>query len=93
MANDNKPTSHTLQNLEIEYPCIWQYKVIGEDTTILKEVIVAACAPLQPKIHYSQSSSRGRYHSFNVEVEVSCEEIRLQIFATLRDSQAVKMIL
>jgi len=87
------PKGPTLPELEIEYPCQWQYKVIGEDITILKEVIIAACAPLQPKIRYSQSSSKGKYHSFNVEVEVTSEEIRLQIFAVLRDSNAVKMIL
>lgn len=93
MATKPKHPTPTLSELEIEYPCIWQYKVIGEDVTILKEVILAACAPRQPKISYSHSSSKGKYHSFNVEVEVTSEEARLQIFVTLRDSQAVKMIL
>jgi putative lipoic acid-binding regulatory protein len=78
---------------EIEYPCTWVYKVIGEDCSLLKDVIVAACSPLPVKITHSHASSKGKYHSLNAELEVSSEEVRLQVYETLKCSPAVKIIL
>ncbi len=78
---------------EIEYPCTWVYTVIGEDCSLLKETIVSACAPLPVKISHSHSSSKGKYHSLHAELEVPSEEIRLQIYATLKGSLSVKIIL
>lgn len=78
---------------EIEYPCTWVYKVIGEDCSLLKDVIVSACSPLSVKISHSHASSKGKYHSLNAEVEVPSEEVRLKLYKTLTSSPAVKIIL
>jgi putative lipoic acid-binding regulatory protein len=78
---------------DIEYPCTWVYKVIGEDCSLLKDVIVAACSPLPVKISHSHESSKGKYHSLNAELEVDSEEVRLKIYEILKCSPAVKIIL
>ena len=78
---------------DIEYPCTWVYKVIGEDCSLLKDVIVSACSPLPVKISHSHASSKGKYHSLNAEVEVPSEEVRLEVYKTLTSSPAVKIIL
>ena len=78
---------------DIEYPCTWVYKVIGEDCSLLKDVIVSACSPLSVKISHSHASSKGKYHSLNAEVEVPSEEVRLKVYNTLTSSPAVKIIL
>lgn len=78
---------------DIDYPCTWVYKVIGEDCSLLKDEIVAACFPLPVKISHSHASSKGKYHSLNAELEVSSEEIRLKVYETLKCSPAVKIIL
>lgn len=78
---------------EIEYPCHWVYKVIGEDCTLLKDAIEKACAPLAVIISLSQSSSKGKYHCLNSEVEVPDEQTRLNIYESLKASPAVKIIL
>ena len=78
---------------DIEYPCTWVYKVIGEDCSLLKDVIVAACFPLPVTISHSHASSKGKYHSLNAEVEVPSEEVRLKVYNTLTSSPAVKIIL
>ncbi len=78
---------------EIEYPCTWVYKVIGQDCTILKEIIVSTCAPQDVEITHSNSSSGGKYHSLNAELTVNDEATRLGIYDTLKNSSGVKFVL
>ena len=78
---------------EIEYPCTWIYKVIGEDTKLMRELIITACAPATVEISHSNSSSGGRYHSLNAVLEVENEEMRLQIYELLKSHPAVKFVL
>lgn len=78
---------------EIEYPCTWVYKVIGEDCTLLKDVIVTTCSPSEVTISHSQSSSKGKYHSLNAKLTVTSEEVRLSIYETLKTHPAVKIVL
>jgi uncharacterized protein len=77
----------------IDYPCTWVYKVIGEDCSLLKDTIIAACSPLPVKISYSNTSSKGKYHSLNAELEVPTEAVRLRVYETLKSSPAVKIVL
>jgi putative lipoic acid-binding regulatory protein len=78
---------------EIDYPCSWVYKVIGEDTQVLQELILTACAPSAVEISHSHSSSGGKYHSLNATLTVDSEEMRLQIYAALKSHPAVKIVL
>ena len=78
---------------EIEYPCTWVYTVIGEDCSLLKDTIVSACSPHAVTISHSHSSSKGKYHSLNAELEVPNEKVRLQVYETLKCSPVVKIIL
>ncbi|MFH0785202.1 MAG: DUF493 domain-containing protein [Pseudomonadota bacterium] len=80
-------------NPEIKYPCIWTYKVIGENRSLLKDVILAACAPHAVLISHSHSSSKGKYHSVNAELVVPDETARLRIYEVLKNSSAVKIVL
>lgn len=78
---------------EIEYPCSWIYKVIGEDCSLLKDVIEKCCAPHEVTITHSHQSSKGKYHSLNAELTVPSEEVRLAIYEALKKSAAVKIVL
>lgn len=78
---------------EIEYPCQWSYKVIGHDCTLLKNIIVSACNPLEVTIHHSHSSSGGKYHSLEARLVVPSEEVRLDIYEKIRSDPAVKIVL
>ncbi|WP_163337942.1 DUF493 domain-containing protein [Desulfopila sp. IMCC35008] len=78
---------------DIDYPCTWVYKVIGEDTQVLQEVIVTACAPTEVAISHSHSSSGGKYHSLNAKLTVEDEKTRLQIYELLKQHPAVKVVL
>lgn len=78
---------------EIEYPCVWQYKVIGEDCTRLEQAVLEICAPVPVDLSYSHSSSGGKYHSFNAGIEVQDEEARLSIYRALHSHPDVKFVL
>lgn len=77
----------------IDYPCRWVYKVIGEDREELRRAITVLLQDLDHSIAFSNSSSGGKYHSFNVEVTVECEEKRLAVYEALKAEPAVKIIL
>lgn len=83
----------TPERPEIVYPCTWTYKVIGDDCSLLKDVIVLACSPHPVTIRHSNSSSKGKYHSMNAEVVVPDERVRLEIYEILKGSSAVKIVL
>ena len=78
---------------EIDYPCTWVYKVIGQDHTLLKEVIITACAPEDVTISHSNTSSGGKYHSLNAELTVKDETTRLAIYESLKCHPMVKLVL
>jgi len=78
---------------KIEYPCVWVYKVIGQDCTLLKDIIISACSPYDVTISHSHSSSGGKYHSLNAELEVKSETTRLAIYDTLKSHPLVKIVL
>lgn len=97
MAAEKKSMENQKTNpatkLEISYPCHWSYRVIGEDLSLLKEVIVKACAPHPVTISHSQSSSKGKYHSLNAALTVPDEATRLAIYERIRENPAVKIVL
>lgn len=78
---------------EITYPCQWLYKVIGKDQESVRKAIISSCDPLPVEISLSHSSSRGSYRSFNAEVVVENEAIRLAIYHSLTNHPAVKLVL
>jgi hypothetical protein len=78
---------------EISYPCLWVYKVIGEDCTLLTDIIVSACSPLPVTVSHSHSRSKGKYHSLNAELMVPDEDFRLKIYESLKNNPAVKIVL
>ncbi|PIE66293.1 MAG: hypothetical protein CSA26_01230 [Desulfobacterales bacterium] len=78
---------------DIEYPCIWEYKVIGTDQNNVREAIMTACSPAIPEIRLSNVSSKGTYYSLNARLEVDNEEMRLGIFDRIQKNPAVKMVI
>ena len=78
---------------DIDYPCLWEYKVIGTDEDKLRAALLAACAPAVPAITLSNVSSRGTYYSLNAALEVENEEMRRRIFTYLKNSPDVKIVI
>ena len=78
---------------EIAYPCLWMYTIIGKDPESIRDAIITACSPAPVQISLSHTSSRGKYWSFNAELEVEDESKRLSIFQSLTNHPAIKLVL
>lgn len=84
-SDSNKP--------KIDYPCDWHYKVIGTNAAEMIKAIELAVDGMDYKISSSNVSSKGNYFSLNLKVFVTSEDIRDTIFAKLKESEYVKMVL
>jgi uncharacterized protein len=89
-SSNTNPT--TAQKPEITYPCVWLYKVIGEDSAAITRAISTIC-PDTLSILPSKTSASGKYCSLNVEIEVADEATRLAIYQNLKNHFAIKMVL
>lgn len=86
LGSDNKKP-------RINYPCDWQYKIIGTNTDEMIKAIELAVEGLDYKITSSNISSKGNYFSLNLKVFVESEGIRDIIFTKLKDNDFIKMVL
>ena len=78
---------------EIDYPCRWEYRVIGEDAERLRLAVLAVVSAHEHAITPGNTSRNGRYVSLSVFVRVLDESQRLAIFESLSAQDAVKYLL
>ncbi|MBC8208269.1 MAG: DUF493 domain-containing protein [Desulfobulbaceae bacterium] len=81
------------QRPEINYPCTWLYKVIGQDADAIHRAVAAVCPRKPLSITLSHTSSGGKYCSLNVELEVKNDEERLGFYENLKNHNAVRTVL
>ena len=84
-SNSKKP--------KIEYPCNWDYKVIGRNVDEMIKAIELITEGMDYKVSPSNVSSKGNYFSLNLSVFVPSEVIRDIIFVKLEANEFVKMVL
>lgn len=77
---------------EIEYPCKWDYKIIGTDVTEMVKAIEEAVGNLEYDITPSNISKKGNYFSLNLTVNVPSEVVRDLIFQKVSSSTFVKIV-
>ena len=78
---------------EINYPCLWQYKVIGTDIDELISSIKSIIGDIDHTLNESKKSSKGKYLSVNLELEVDSEKMRNSIFGKLQRHSSIKMVI
>ncbi|MBU0674625.1 MAG: DUF493 domain-containing protein [Proteobacteria bacterium] len=78
---------------EIEYPCRWQYTIIGTHREQLRDLIEEIADSRQYTLCFSKVSSSGKYHSFDLDIEVRCQEERDALYQQLICHNLVKVIL
>jgi putative lipoic acid-binding regulatory protein len=81
------------RKVQIEYPCSWLYKVIGEDLQEVRQAIVSIIEERRCIITHSNSSKSGKYHCLNVELIVQTEEVRNGLYQTLKNHPAIRIVL
>jgi putative lipoic acid-binding regulatory protein len=77
---------------EIDYPCEWSYKVIGNNIDKMLEVIESAVSGLKYDVTPSNISKNGNYYSLNLTLTVPNEVVRDLIYQKLDISEFVKIV-
>lgn len=78
---------------DIDYPCPWGYKVIGSDAQRLRSAIAEVIQERPHTITPSNTSLTGKYHCLDVEIVVTSEECRIEIYEGLCRHPAIKIVL
>jgi len=78
---------------QIDYPCSWQYKIIGESATIITQLVADVVQEEEYSLSRSNVSSGGRYVSMNLEMTIESEERRLELYRLLAEDPTVKVVL
>jgi len=81
------------QKLELEYPCNWCYKVVGEEREALEKAIREVVLEREHSISHSNTSRSGKYLSLNLDLLVHNEEDRQFIYEALKAHPDTKMVL
>ena len=81
------------QKLVLEYPCSWNYKVVGEEREKLENAIREVILEREHKITHSNTSRGGKYISLNLDLLVHNEDDRTFIYEALKAHQHIKMVL
>lgn len=77
----------------IDYPCPWLFKVIGVDREAVAVAIVEVVGEAEHLLTYANSSSGGKYHSFNLELVVESETHRDHFYRELAARAVVKVVI
>lgn len=78
---------------EIDYPCVWQYKVIGVNRQAVQTAVSEHLGDAPYSLSESKRSGEGKYLSMNLEVTVASDEQRLALYHALAGHPAIKAVL
>jgi putative lipoic acid-binding regulatory protein len=78
---------------KIEYPCKWSYRVIVANEIEIYEVLFDITNDEKCEVKKTNSSKKGKYQSYNVEVDVVSKEHSDKLFGKLKSHKDVKMVL
>ena len=81
------------KKLELEYPCRWQFKLIGEDEFHLRQLVDEVLGERDYTLSLSNTSSTGRYRSLLLVLQVSSEQDRHDLGQQFQASEHVRMVL
>jgi|APMed6443717190_1056831.scaffolds.fasta_scaffold156360_2 putative lipoic acid-binding regulatory protein len=78
---------------EIQYPCRWHYRLIGENRAAILEAIHSLVDVTTCVIDEGNVSSGGRYLSLNLEMTVVDEAERLRFYQLFAENSAIRVVL
>lgn len=78
---------------QIDYPCKWPYKIIGDSVEEMIIAVEEAVVDLEYDLTPSNISQKGKYFSLNITVDVPSEVTRDLIFQKLSKHPAIKFVI
>lgn len=82
-----------MEKPQIDYPCEWSYRIMGEDEKVLRALVNYVLDQSQYSLTLSNKTSSGKYTSLNLKTVVDSAEHRDRLWNALSESPAVKMVL
>jgi len=79
--------------LELDYPCNWSYKVIGEDIAKLESAIEKITHQRNANVKQTNKSKNGKYTTYNVQMLVHNEDDRHTLFDLFKEHCDIKIVL
>lgn len=81
------------QTLNLNYPCEWEYRVIGSDSDLLNQAIKDVMGTRDYRCEEGRQSDGGKWSTRVVTLVVQDETERTSLYEQLRSHQAVKIVL
>ena len=81
------------KKLQIDYPCKWPYKIIGDNIEEMINAVENVVTDLEYDLTPSNISRKGKYFSLNIIVVVPSEMVRDLIFQNLNKHPAIKYVM
>ena len=81
------------EQLDLEYPCQWEYRVIGADLATLEAAVQAVMAGKSHTCKPGNTSEGGRWCTLVVSLEVVDEDERVGLYKALQASDDIKIVL
>lgn len=77
----------------IEYPCNWDFTIIGSDEIEMREAIIEVVGYALKNIIEGNRSSGGRYVSLRFTVLVMSEAARNELYTGLTNHSSIRMVI
>lgn len=84
--SQNKP-------LNIQYPCNWQYKIIGTNVDNMISAVEEILTGYEYSLTPSNISRNEKYYSLNIDAFVPSEIIKNIIFQKLTEHRSIKYVI
>jgi len=78
---------------QIDYPCKWPYKIIGESVEEMISAVEGVLINLEYDLTPSSISRKAKYFSLNITVDVPSEIMRDLIFQKLTKHPSIKFVI
>ncbi len=81
------------KNKTINYPCPWSYRIIGPDKGLVETAVLEIFCDLRYSLSPGNSSRTGKYHSWEISLEVKNQEQRDTLFQRLTSHRDIKVVI
>jgi putative lipoic acid-binding regulatory protein len=78
---------------KIDYPTTWKYKLIARDRKFIEDIAKVVLKDKKYDMSLSNASSKGKFVSMNISVQVISEEERLSFFGQFESDENIKYVL
>lgn len=97
---EGKPDPLEGKQVQIDYPCSWDYTLIGEDPVRIQAAVDRILSSPDfwgenPRYSLTDShaSGQGKYRSLHLRVDVTDEGERLRLFTALSADDAIRFVI